>query len=58
MYDEAEACINFKKDDPEIIRAQIDRYKREGYKADNGLIANGIMFRKHNDQKLIKIMED
>lgn len=58
LYDEAEACINFGKDDPEIIRRQIGRYKREGYKADNELTVNNIIFRKHNDKELVKVMED
>ena len=58
VYDEAEACINFNKDDPEIIRKQIEKYKSEGYMADNGLTVNNIIFRKNNDQQLIKVMED
>lgn len=58
IYDEAEACINFNKDDPEIIKNQIERYKNEGYKAINCLIASGILFRRHMDKQLIKVMED
>lgn len=58
IYDEAEACINFGKDDPKIIRKQIGRYKNEGYKADNGLTVNNIIFRRHNDEELVKVMED
>ena len=57
-YDEAEACINLKKDAPEIILKQIDKYKSEGYKADNALTVNNIIFRKNKDEHLIKVMED
>ncbi len=58
IYDEATVCINFKKDSSEIIKRQIERYTSEGYKADNGLIVSNIIFRKHNDNELIKVMED
>ena len=58
MYDEAEACINLKKDDPGLIKKQMDRYKNEGYKADNVLTVNNIIFRRQKDEKLIRVMED
>lgn len=58
VYDEAEACINLGKDDPGIIRRQIARYRSEGYRADNGLTVTNIMFRRHKDKRLVKVMED
>ena len=58
IYDEAEACINLNKDDPNIIRNQMNRYKKEGYQANNGLAVTNILFRKHNEEQLIKVMED
>lgn len=57
VYDEAEACIKFNKDNPDIIRKQVDRYRNEGYKANNRLILTGLLFRKHNDSNLISVME-
>lgn len=56
IYDEAEACISLKKDSKNIIRAQINKYLVEKYPKNNGLIAGGILFRKHNDQVIKDVM--
>lgn len=48
IYREANKCISKRKDNPSIIKQQMDFYKKEGYPKDNGLIATGIMIRKHN----------
>lgn len=56
IYEEAEACITLKKDSDKVIKDQIKRYKSEKYPADHGLIAGGIIFRKHNDPSVIKTM--
>ncbi|RAP47569.1 MAG: hypothetical protein BZ135_02025 [Methanosphaera sp. rholeuAM6] len=58
IYDEAEACKKLEKDDQEIINKQIDRYKEDNYPQHNGLVASGILFRKHNDHKIKLIMND
>ena len=47
LYEEAEACIKGKKDDIEIIKKQINKYKKEGYPENNGLTANGFIIRRH-----------
>lgn len=57
LYDEAEECIKFHKDNEEVIRKQIEGYKREGYKADNGLTVNNILVRKHMEPDVIELME-
>lgn len=57
IYDEAEACKRLKKDSPEIIDSQVQKYKEEGLPAHNGLIASGILFRNHHDREVINIME-
>ena len=57
IYKEAKACIKKKKDSPEIIRKHMERYLTENYPKDNGLTATGVIFRKHNNPKLIKAME-
>ncbi|MCK5604185.1 DUF616 domain-containing protein [Candidatus Pacearchaeota archaeon] len=37
IYDELEACIRQRKDDPEIMRSQIEKYRNAGYPRNNGL---------------------
>ena len=58
VYDEATACINAKKDDEQIIENQISKYKKECFPEHFGLIETGVLFRKHHDNDLIKVMED
>ena len=57
IYEEAAACTERKKDSSDIIKKHMERYLAENYPKDNGLVANGILLRKHNDPKLIKTME-
>ena len=58
VYEEAQACIELEKDSPEIITSQVSRYNKHDYPEHNGLIASGILFRKHNDQQVKQIMAD
>ncbi len=46
LYLEAEACILRKKDEEEVIREQMFRYRREGYPGQNGLVETSIVLRK------------
>jgi len=46
------------KDDPELIKPQIEKYKKEGYPVDNGLVISGILLRRHNEKDVVKVMED
>lgn len=47
VYEEHKACIQRKKDDPQVIRDQMDRYKAEGYPAHNGLLETTVMLRRN-----------
>lgn len=47
VYDEAEACVRLKKADPEAIAEQVRRYRSRGYPRHNGLVATGIVLRRH-----------
>jgi hypothetical protein len=58
LYEEAEVCINYKKDNAEIINKQINKYKKDNFPKDLGLTENNIIFRKHNDPEVINLMED
>ena len=44
------------KDDPDVIKVQMEKYIAEGYPANNGLIVSGILFRRHNKQDVIDTM--
>ncbi len=63
IYDEYEAIIRdgkekgIYKDDPETMKKQMDRFREEGYPADNGLITAPILIRKHTDKEIIDVME-
>ena len=57
IYDEELACEKLRKDSPEIMRKQIERYKSEGFPKHFGLTQNNIIIRKHNDKQCIKLME-
>lgn len=46
------------KDNPKLIKDQIDRYIKEGYPKHNGLVTTPIMIRNHNDPKVMKHNED
>ena len=47
IYDEAKVCRKMKLDDPEIIDRQMEKYKKEGYPAKNGLNEGTIILRRH-----------
>ena len=57
-YKEADECLRLKKDSKETIMAQIEKYKSEKYPENNGLISSGILFRRHKDPRVIKVMDD
>lgn len=63
IYQEAESLLEMikkgkPKDDPHIIQKQMEKYRKEGYPKDNGLISTMVIFRKHNDKAVIQVMED
>jgi hypothetical protein len=58
IYQEAEACIRFRKDREEIIRQQIARYRSFDYPEHNGLLASGVILRRHNRPDIVRTMEE
>ena len=58
LYDEAEAVIDLKKDDEKIVREQIKKYQLEGFPKQYGLVESGVIFRRHNNSILTKIVEE
>lgn len=57
VYEEAEECISLHKEDPQIIRKQMERYRAEGYMGENGLITANILVRNHMHEDVIRLME-
>jgi len=58
IYKEAQKCIEIGKVELEIANRQMQSYMKEGYPENNGLGEMNIIFRKHNDDKIIKLMND
>ena len=46
------------KDNPELIKNQMERYRMVGYPKDNGLMTGMVILRRHNEKDCIKVMED
>lgn len=57
LYKEAEQVILAGYDREEIVRIQIDAYRRENYPINNGLITGGMLLRKHNSKELVRVSE-
>ena len=47
VYEEAEECIRLGLDDEDLIRAQMRRYRENGYPAGRGLCENNLILRRH-----------
>ena len=54
-YQEAEAVINLKKENNDIVNKQIEKYREIGFPENNGMVQSGIMIRKHNSKECIDI---
>jgi hypothetical protein len=50
VYREAEICAHHGLDSPEVIAAQVDRYRREGYPEGGGLAELPVILRRHNER--------
>lgn len=57
IYSEADACIRLGKDDPEVIKKQMETYRSDGYPEYNGLVETGVLLRRHNNPEIISLME-
>lgn len=56
-YAEARLCIKEGRVNKEITEQQMARYAADGFPEKFGLTENGIIFRRHYDQKVIMLME-
>ncbi len=57
VYHEAAKCIAKKKDDPELIKRQMDFYRKEGLPDDTGIFSGGVIIQKHNRPNVIEHCE-
>lgn len=57
IYNEANIVVAMKKDSNSNITPQIERYKKEGFPKNYGLLQSNIMLRKHNNEDCIRFME-
>lgn len=49
IYDEAKEVIRLGKDIPSLVQPQMERYETHGYPAGHGLIAGGVILRRHTE---------
>lgn len=57
VYDEAARCITLAKDDPDVIDAQMQRYRQAGVREHSGLTENGVLVRRHNTPTAIRFAD-
>lgn len=57
IYEEMNACVKQRKDTEANIKPQRERYTKEGFPKNYGLVQSNIVIRKHNDPNCIKLME-
>lgn len=57
VYDEVEACIKQKKDDPDRLAAHREALLKKGIPKNYGLLEAPVIVRKHNDGECIRLMD-
>ncbi|MBR1930099.1 MAG: DUF616 domain-containing protein [Lachnospiraceae bacterium] len=56
-YEEEKLCEALKKDRFDTMRAQMQKYQKEGYPAHNGMVETAILVREIHNEEVIKVME-
>jgi len=57
VYDEAKECIILLKDNKDLIREQMNRYKNLGFPRHFGLSENNILLRNHLNADVVSLMD-
>jgi len=62
IYEEADILLELAargrvKDDPKLIKAQVERYRREGYPSLHGMLLSMVLLRRHNNPDVMRTME-
>lgn len=50
IYEEGKAVIRFRKAEPQMVSEQLQRYRQEGYPANNGLANCCVLVRRHTER--------
>ena len=50
VYEELRACISYRKDLAAVMTTQVERYRKEGYPPNNGLVETACVIRKHTER--------
>lgn len=58
LYQEARACRRWGKETSAVVQRQIRFYRESGYPEGNGLIAGTVLVRRHNEKKVVELMEE
>ena len=58
IYAEAESVVKIGLDTEERVRPLIEKYHEENFPEHFGMGENNVIFRRHNNEKCIKLMED
>lgn len=57
IYQEALECVRLKKENKDIVKKQMLKYRNDQYPEHNGLIESTVLVRKYHDSELKKVME-
>lgn len=57
VYEEEKKCEELAKDNVDVMRRQMERYRQEGYPANYGMIDSCILVRELNNLKLNQVMD-
>lgn len=57
VYEEAKVCILLNKDNAQVIKAQMNKYKAEKYVNDSRMIDSCVLVRDHHNLTLRRVME-
>ncbi len=57
IYAEADIVLAYHLDEPAVVNAQLRRYRLEGFPSHAGLICANVLFRRHHDPDVVRVME-
>lgn len=57
VYQESKEVVRQRLVEPEVVRKQMKQYRKDSYPDHNGLIAGYVIYRRHNDPRVIAFCE-
>lgn len=57
IYAELDRCLHFRKDDPGLMKRQVEAYRRDGYPAGGGLVSGCAILRDNLDPRVCELNE-